>query len=161
MILKKWESNRKSTLSLILMRIYEFFIFLDPSDGYNNEATHLLRENKFSLFKQKCLEYTKLYASDEFDDKLEYLFQDYIYTKKEFEDSSYFFYDIISKKSIVKKIDKYELIGKVENFLCNYFCLYSPLLIIGNNRIFKESSKRFNEEFGSSDNHIIIVAPGV
>ena len=72
-----------------------------------------------------------------------------------------FFYDIVSKKSIVKKIDKYELIGKVENFLCNYFCLYSPLLIIGNNRIFKESSKGFNEEFGSSDNHIIIVAPGV
>ena len=152
MLLNNW--NPEITFSLILVCLYEFFI-ANNNNGYGNEATQLYREN-INLFEQKCQEYTKLYASNKFNDKLEYLFQEYYDIKTVFGESIYLFYDFETQNCIKKEINgiiKFDMLGQIFNRECNG----SNTVLLAKNKIFFH----LNNYKELLENHIIFIAPNL
>ena len=155
--------NEGISLSLILIGIYEFFLG-NNRNGYANEAKklydNLYKTKNFDLFNQKCQEYTRKYASDKFDSKLIYLFQDYYDYGTEFDNSRYIFYDFIdnTSKSLV-------LIGSksVGEIMQRFFWKYSQekriVLLSGNNIYYLE--KHMHDSIELLDSHIIFISRNI
>ena len=121
----------------------------------HNEATKLYCEN-INLFEQKCQEYTKLYASNKFNDKLEYLFQEYYDIKTVFGESIYLFYDFETQNCIKKEINgiiKFDMLGQIFNRECNG----SNTVLLAKNKIFFH----LNNYKELLENHIIFIAPNL
>ena len=149
-LLNVWK--KEYDLSLILISLYEFF-FCNNSHGYLNEAESLYKKS-INEFEQKCQELTNKNASHIFDDKFEYLFLDYYDTEKEFDESTYLFYDIenhISKNIAIYGIIKYEILEKMFGRKMNS---RETILITGNKIYF-----HLNNYKELLDNHIIFIAP--
>ena len=152
MLLNEWKPE--TSLSLILICLYEFFIANDHI-GYMNDALVLYCKN-INLFEQKCQEYTKLYAYNKFNDKIEYLFQEYYDIKNDFDESTYLFYDFESQRSIIKKINgiiKYDMFEQIFNRKING----SNTVLLAKNKIFFH----LNNYKELLDNHIIFIAPNL
>ena len=152
----------KISLSLILISIYEFFLG-NNSHGYSCLATELYRKfyqtENYGLFFQKCEEYTRKYASNKFDSKLIYLFQDYYDYGTEFDGSRYIFYDFINNNAKVLVLRGYvRIVEIIEKFL-NISPGKRVVLLSGNNIY------NLGEHLGDSmellDSHIIFIAPNV
>ena len=152
----------KISLSLILISIYEFFLG-NNNHGYSCLATELYRKfyrtENYGLFFQKCEEYTRKYASNKFDSKLIYLFQDYYDYGTEFDGSRYIFYNFIYNNAKVLELSGYvRIVEIIENFL-NISPGKRVVLLSGNNIYY------LGEHLGDSmellDSHIIFIAPNV
>ena len=148
----------KISLSLILISIYEFFLG-NNSHGYSCLASKLYQTENYGLFFQKCEEYTRKYASNKFDSKLIYLFQDYYDYGTEFDGSRYIFYNFIYNNAKVLELSGYvRIVEIIENFL-NISPGKRVVLLSGNNIYY------LGEHLGDSmellDSHIIFIAPNV
>jgi len=84
--------DEKTDLSLILIGLYEFFFC--NNNGYSGEATEIYCRKDYTLFKQKCQEYIKLYSFNMLDDKLEYLIQNCYYDIRN-DDTYYKFLNVL------------------------------------------------------------------
>ena len=153
-LLNCWK--KETDLSLILVCLYEFF-FENNRCGYSNEASKVYNSKNFELFEKKCREYVSIYASRKFDDKLEYLFEDYYHNKKEFCGSSYLFYDIVNHKEKRLDINGIIKLETLENMLgCKIN--NSKIVLITGNKIYHSLNKIINcEEL--LENHIMFIAP--
>ena len=140
--------------------IYDLFVNLNPMDAYQNEATRLFKEDP-SLFYKKCEEYVEIYAGKEFNNKLEYVFQDIYAPKFNESKDDLLFVSLIGKPKEIRmkksKIhdDMYigELINKLSETMCERF--QKEEFIIGN----KVYHRYNNEKF--INNQIIFIIPNL
>ena len=142
-----WKENTE--LSIILGNLYEFFIFHCPQSPFNRETAELYIRNNYE-FKNKCQEYVKKYALLEFNENLDYLFQNNSYSKRQFSDSSF--------TSVFVETLKEERISKGEN--TNFERIYNDkniLLIVGN-KVFSRLND-FKDIQNNLNNEIIFIFP--
>ena len=142
-----WKENTE--LSIILGNLYEFFLFHCPQSPFDREAAELYIRNNYE-FKNKCQEYVKKYALLEFNENLDYLFQNNSYSKRQFSDSSF--------TSVFVEILKEERISKGEN--TNFERIYNDkniLLIVGN-KVFSRLND-FKDIQNYLNNEIIFIFP--
>ena len=146
-------SKKNFNLPLILSTLFQFFLG-NTSHGYGNDATRVFRDKSISEFEQLCQKYTKKYALSKFDERLEYLFQDYYDIKNNLYGSNYIFYDIENQNAIKAKIDgliTFEILQK-------YFgpeIDSSNTVLIARNKVYYH----MNNYKELLENHIIFVSP--
>ena len=131
-ILHNW-NKENARLFIILIGLYEFFFSNNPQTGYSNEATKILREKNLYIFEQKCQECIKENLNYNFDNKLEYVFQDYYSTKKDFPK---FYFTFI----YVRRLEKREIrLNEINEFFKDIF-KDNNVLIAGNKIYFSPIS---------------------
>ena len=138
-------------LSIILGNIYQFFLFHCPESPFDLESAQLYIRN-FYEFKNKCQKYVKKYALLEFNEKLDYLFQNNSYNKRQFPNSSF--------TSVFVESLKEERISKGEN--ANFERIYNDknIILIAGNKVFSKLND-FKDIQNNLNNEIIFIIPNL
>ena len=146
--LKIWDKENVG-LFFILIGLYEFFFTNDAKNGYRNEATRTLGEEGHIIFEQKCQKCIKDNSNDKFDDQLEYVFQDYYITKKNFPKC---YFTFIYIKGLRKRQVRF---NEINDFLKDIF-KDNNVLIAGNKIYFSAISYQELANYP-----IILIAPNL
>jgi len=163
--------DEKTDLSMILIGLYQFF-FCNNDNGYEGEITKIYRRKDYTLFKQKCQEYIKLYSFNMLDDKLEYLIQNCYYDIRN-DDTYYKFLNVLWAPKLPK--DRFNFRRKINiqkeemeinckddiiKILNKRFGIlnFTDKVLIADNKIYF-SFNEIKEMENLPENHTIIIAP--
>jgi len=145
-IRKNWKPDTE--LSIILSNLYEFFIFNDPKSPFDCCIAEIYKRNHYE-FENKCQEYVKKYALLEFNNKLDYLFQNNSYSKRKFSDS---FLTSVYVESLQEwQLDKSEIFGRIYD---------KNLVLISGNTIFNRMNHP-NDIQSNLNKQIIFIIPNL